>query len=187
MIEQRIFDNRRYNRPHTGSETETLPQIADCSQHGKPSSSANSCLLLIAMICTILCYSAPVRGNTIYVDLSNTTDEINRIISEDSGPGDTINFRDGEHTIPYGKRIDLLPSRDYVFGTATISGSGIEHGNILRIINGGGMNISATNLTLRNSKVGIGIGDVPYDNININGIIPCVPRQLNDWQAQKLP
>jgi len=170
MIKQRVFDNRPYNRPRTPSETETLPEIADCSQHRKDSSSAHKNLLLISMISALLGYSMPLIANTIYIDLSNTTDEINRIISEDSGPGDTINFRDGEHTIPYGKRIDLLPSRDYVFGTATINGSGIEHGNILRIISGGGMNISATNLTLRKSKVGIGIGDVPYDNINIIGI-----------------
>jgi len=170
MIKQRIFDNRPYNRPLTASETESLPEIADCSQHRKDSSSAHRNLLLITMIGAVLGYSNPVIARTIHIDLSNSTDEINRIISEDSGPGDTINFRDGEHTIPYGKRIDLLPSRDYVFGTATINGSGIEHGNILRIISGGDINLTATNLTLGKSKIGIGIGDVQYDNINISGI-----------------
>lgn len=170
MIKQRISDNRPYNRPHTGSETETLPEIADCSQHRKDSSSAHRNLLLITMIGAVLGYSTPVTAKTIHIDLSNTTDEINRILLEDSGPGDTINFRDGEHNIPYGKWIDLPPNRDYVFGTATINGSGIEQECILWMGSGGNINITATNLTLGKSKIGIGMGDVPYDNININGI-----------------
>ena len=170
MIKQRIFDERPHNRPHTGSETESLPEIADCSQHRKDSSSAHRNLLLITMIGAVLGYSTPVTGKTIHIDLSNTTNEINRILLEDSGPGDTINFRDGEHNIPYGKWIDLPPNRDYIFGTATISGSGPEQECILWMGSGGNINLTATNLHLRKSKVGIGMGDVPYDNINISGI-----------------
>ena len=129
-----------------------------------------SAMIMALAAAVIAGYTAKSKGAVINVNPSMSTAQINQAIAN-SNEGDTINAEDGSYGVPYGGIFDFLPNRDYTFGEATISGSGLEHLGLIRIASGGDMNISAAkNLSLQNSIVGIAIQDVPYDNINIGGV-----------------
>lgn len=124
-------------------------------------------------------------GITYDVDNSMTCERINQIITDANG-GDTdpndptlrdiIHFQPGQYNLriigpSQNEKYFFLPNRNYGFDLdgVTIWGMGIEHGNLIQIGNGGDMNI-AGNLTMGNSLVPIGIGTVPFKNIDISGI-----------------
>lgn len=112
-------------------------------------------------------------------------EKINQIIANanggDADPNDPllrdiIHFQAGEYNLriigpSQNETYLFLPNRNYVFNPdgVTILGMGIEHGNLIQIASGGDMNI-AGNLTMGNSLVPIGIGTVPFKNIDIRGI-----------------
>ena len=149
----------------------------------------NAVLLTVAAVAAIGATKGLAKTYNVDPYLDNdpylsTVEEINQII-EDANNGmidpnnsklrDTINFEDGTYQLhalgPNQFEIfDFLPNRNYTFGVATISGSGLEHLGLIRIAHGGNMDISAEDLTLQKSIVGIAIQDVPYDNINISGV-----------------
>jgi len=112
-----------------------------------------------------------LKAETINVDPSMTVNQINQVIAN-SEPNDVINFMEGNYNIsPWNKYLDFLPNRDYTSDSneAILNGSGLEHEILIGIANGGNINISG-NLALKNSKAGIKIGVIPYDDIDISGV-----------------
>jgi len=124
-------------------------------------------------------------GITYDVDNSMSCERINQRIAEANGGDrdpenpllrDTIHFQAGTYNLriigpSQNEKYLFLPNRNYAFNPdgVTIWGMGIEHGNLIQIASGGDMNI-AGNLTMGNSIVPIGIGTVPFKNIDISGI-----------------
>jgi hypothetical protein len=125
------------------------------------------------------------NGKTYDVDNSMTCEKINQIITDANGGDkypddplrrDIIHFQAGQYNLSIigpsqNETYLFLPDRNYVFNPdgVTIQGGGIEHTSLIKIRDGGNMNI-AGNLTAGNSIMGIWIGTVPFKNIDISGI-----------------
>jgi hypothetical protein len=125
------------------------------------------------------------NGKTYDVDNSMTCEKINQIITDANGGDkdpddplrrDIIHFQPGQYNLRIlgsnqHEMYYFLPNRNYAFNPdgVTIWGAGIEHYGLIKIGNGGNMNI-AGNLTMGNAIIGMGIVDVPFKNIDIRGI-----------------
>ena len=125
--------------------------------------------LAAAAAITIGGYVGKAKGDTHY--LNPTTHPTTQSIQDEinaSEPNDTISFATGTYTQGNLESYNFLANRNYTFNNAIINGHN-DGGSIIQMTTGGNINISGP-LTLQNSSNGIGIGVVPYNNININGV-----------------
>ena len=150
----------------------------------------NAILLTAAGVAAIGGYNATARADTFNVYDTNDVQEINQVIKnanngmiDPNNPKlrDTINFESGIYELKIlgpnkWEFYNFLPNRNYDFNVkgVTMWGHSGEHENLIKIINGGNMDISG-NLIVGNSKRGIWVGnqetlEPPYKNINISGL-----------------
>jgi hypothetical protein len=120
-------------------------------------------------VASLASQASSARAADVYVDSSMNWNSINQKIAK-SNLGDTINFASGNYNLGFGQFYDFLNGRNYIAdGKVVVNGSGYEHGALISVGNGGDINMSG-DFKLQNATIGIGIGAVPFDNINISGV-----------------
>jgi len=169
-----------YRRPRLNSDT---VRSIKASRTARPA----TIVAILAMILASLLgtgESQRARAATIDVNPSQSVSAINSVIAG-STPGDTINFTSGNYDLNYLQFYDFYPYRNYTFDSVIVSGIGAEQGSMIRILNGGNINISG-DLTLQNSVYGMTVGGLSgsptYSNIYISGVTFDVQNMGVIWR-----